>query len=104
MEILKNYELKKKIAQVYQVDGESGMRIWDYIWNRWFIIDNPDIYIDTGRYTIDQIWKLKDEFTKIMEKIISMSPWELVEKLKQNPPNWTWMTSNVESVIQTFIH
>lgn len=104
MEILRNYELKKKIAEVYQVDGETGARIWDYIWSRWFIIDNSDIYVDTGRYTAEQIWALKDEFTKVMEKIISMSSWELVEKLKQNPPNWKWTISNVESVVETFIH
>ena len=104
MEVSRNYEIKRKIAQMYEVDGKTAMRMSDYMGQREFILTNPDLYVDSGRMTEEQIEALRLEFSQIMEKIISMEAFELVQKLQRNQPLWVTKDANLDAIKKTFIH
>jgi len=97
------YEFKQKIAKIYKEDSRIWNRVSDYIWNTKFIIDNCDICIDRKKISLEDLNKMKDDFSIVVEKILNLDTQEIIFLLKNNKPSEDWTMANIESVKLAFI-
>lgn len=97
-------ELKQKISEVSYYCHLTSMRLMDYIWNVWYLLNNQELVTKWWRIDSVQLENIRNEFSKIAEKIISMKHNELVSLLKANPPQWKWTQSNIESIKKTLLN
>lgn len=99
-----NPELETKIEDVYRLSRETWERLSDYFWNVWFVLEHEDMCLESWKVTRQEIDTIKDEFTVVVKWVLEASAQDIILRLKQNKPDWTWTNKNMDSIKKAFIH
>lgn len=96
--------LKAKVSEVWTVCEETAERLMDFIWNIWCFLNNRDIVLRKGTITPIQIERERNEFSQVVQKVISLSSDEIVKELNKNKPNEKGTKANIASIKETFLN